>query len=190
MSHLRNNHVTTYVTTNVTIPKLTFFNKSNKTHKVDCWPLNKWPQRETPNSDLEDTSGNHFEFILGSWLPEEPAKILSKKWFQKHMFYRSKWSQPPFFSRRNAREGHKVLCFANQNGWATRWVIFKDPTPPGPLQPRAVWGKTLLKWRSWQKSTKTFGVEHNIFLMILKTNMFGFWQFYLASIWVGSGSWQ
>ena len=70
-----------------------------------------WPQRETPNSDLEDTSGNHFELILGSWLPEEPTKILSKKWFQKHEFYRSKCRNPPFLPRRNAREGHKVLYF-------------------------------------------------------------------------------
>ena len=52
------------------------------------------PARD-PNSDLEDTSGNHFELILGSWLPEEPAKILSKKWFQKHVFYRSKCRNPP-----------------------------------------------------------------------------------------------
>ena len=59
----------------------------------------------------------HFGNLLGAGKPDGARPNLEESraiFIDKN---RCLGSRPPFSSRRNAHEGHEVLCFINKNGW-------------------------------------------------------------------------
>ena len=57
---------------------------------------------------------NHYKMI---WFRSSYDQFCcGRKWFKTYVFYQSKWPRPGVSSRRNAPEGHEVLCFIDQNG--------------------------------------------------------------------------
>ena len=68
----------------------------------------------------------HFGNLLGAGRPDGARPNLEESrpiFIDKN---RCLGSRPPFSSRRNAHEGHEVLCFISKNGWPARRRTFKE----------------------------------------------------------------